>query len=68
MMLWLKKLVCRWRGHQFETFEDYTKCARCGKVNISRAQLLKQLIPGLNALFGMEYSKYKEAKPDEKNA
>ena len=27
---------------------------------ITRAQLLKELIPGLNALFGMEYSKYGE--------
>ena len=25
---------------------------------ISRAQLLKELLPGLNALFGMEYPKY----------
>ena len=24
---------------------------------ISRAQLLKELLPGLNALFGMEYSR-----------
>jgi len=27
---------------------------------ISRAQLLKELLPGLNALFGMEYKKYEE--------
>jgi hypothetical protein len=27
---------------------------------ISRAQLLKELIPGLNALFGLEYAKYGE--------
>jgi len=27
---------------------------------ISRAQLLKELVPGLNALFGLEYSKYGE--------
>ena len=27
---------------------------------ISRAQLLKELLPGLNALFGMEYAKYGE--------
>lgn len=27
---------------------------------ISRAQLLKELLPGLNALFGMEYKKYGE--------
>ena len=25
---------------------------------ISRAQLLKELLPGLNALFGLEYGKY----------
>lgn len=27
---------------------------------ISRAQMLKQLLPGLNALFGLEYNKYAE--------
>ena len=27
---------------------------------ISRAQLLKELLPGLNALFGMEYARYGE--------
>jgi len=27
---------------------------------ISRAQLLKELLPGLNALFGLEYNKYGE--------
>ena len=27
---------------------------------ISRAQLLKELLPGLNALFGMEYKTYGE--------
>lgn len=27
-------------------------------MTISRAQLLKELLPGLNALFGMEYDKY----------
>ena len=27
---------------------------------ISRAQLMKELLPGLNALFGMEYSRYPE--------
>ena len=29
-------------------------------VAITRAELLKELLPGLNALFGMEYSKYGE--------
>ena len=27
---------------------------------ISRAQLLKELLPGLNALFGLEYATYRE--------
>ncbi len=27
---------------------------------ISRSQLLKELLPGLNALFGLEYSRYGE--------
>ena len=27
---------------------------------ISRAQMLKELLPGLNALFGLEYSKYED--------
>ena len=29
-------------------------------MTISRAQLLKELLPGLNALFGMEYARYGE--------
>ena len=31
---------------------------------ISRAQLLKELLPGLNALFGMEYDRYGEEHKD----
>ena len=27
---------------------------------MSRAQMLKELLPGLNALFGMEYEKYED--------
>ena len=27
---------------------------------ISRAQMLKELLPGLNALFGLEYAKYED--------
>jgi hypothetical protein len=64
MMLWLKKLACYFRGHEFKAFEDHTSCTRCGKLTFSRAQLLKQLLPGLNVLFKMEYDEYK--KPKEK--
>ena len=31
---------------------------------ISRAQLLKELLPGLNALFGLEYAKYDNEHED----
>ena len=31
---------------------------------ISRAQLLKELLPGLNALFGLEYNKYDNEHED----
>jgi len=33
-------------------------------VAISRAQLMKQLVPGLNALFGLEYQRYQEEHKD----
>jgi len=35
---------------------------------ISRAQLLKELLPGLNELFGKEYAKYTEEIKDKFNA
>ena len=35
---------------------------------ISRAQLLKELLPGLNDLFGKEYAKYTEEIKDKVNA
>ena len=31
---------------------------------ISRAQALKELLPGLNALFGLEYKKYENEHAD----
>lgn len=33
---------------------------------ITRADLLKELLPGLNALFGLEYAKSEEEKLKEK--
>ena len=65
MMLWFKKLICRFRGHKFESFDTYDKCSRCGKIPISRAQLLKELLPALNVLFGMEYEKYEKIKKEK---
>ena len=61
MMLWFKKLVCRWWGHEFKAFQGCSRCTRCGKFTLSRAQLLEQLVPALNVLFKMEYAKHKEA-------
>jgi hypothetical protein len=65
MMLWFKKLVCYFRGHEFKAFQGCSRCTRCGKFTLSRAQLLEQLLPALNVLFKMEYDEYK--KPKEKN-
>jgi hypothetical protein len=67
MMLWFKKLICRWRGHKLEPFDACSKCTRCGKVQMSRAQLLKELLPALNLLFDIEYSKQREPKLKEQN-
>ena len=33
---------------------------------ITRSDLLKELMPGLNALFDLEYSKYTDEFPTEK--
>lgn len=60
---WMARLLCRWFGHRYRevSFEDENLhgsiCSRCGHTAISRAQLLKTLLPGLNELFGMEYQK-----------
>ena len=60
-MNWFWNWVCKWRGHNYKevSYEDQNLqgsiCQRCGHVAISRAQLLKTLLPGLNALFGMTY-------------
>jgi hypothetical protein len=59
-MNYLRKLWCKYFGHKYVGMV----CSRCGHVHISRADLLKELLPGLNALFGIEYKKYTE-KQDE---
>ena len=38
----------------------YNYCVRCGNMQISRAAILKELLPGLNKLFGMEYKEYQK--------
>jgi len=40
----------------------YNYCVRCGKMQTTRAALLKVLLPGLNKLFGLEFKKYQEGK------
>lgn len=59
-MNYLRKLWCKHFGHKYVG----TVCSRCGHVLISRAELLRALLPGLNALFGMEYKKYMEKHND----
>ena len=38
----------------------YNYCTRCGWMGVPRAALLAELLTGINALFGIEYSKYME--------
>jgi hypothetical protein len=37
------------------------------KMAISRKQLLAELLPGLNELFGIEYRKYGDGRRDDRN-
>ena len=63
--------ICRVRGQHtyvLKTFPpeaglpDGQICRYCGKVQVSRAQLLRVLLPALNELFGLEYKQYKKYK------
>ncbi len=52
----MKKLWCRLFGHKYIGLE----CKRCGLIQPSRAEVLAALLPGLNALFKLEYEKYQD--------
>jgi hypothetical protein len=53
-----RNVFCKVNGHRRINIVYRWKCFACGKRWISRNTLLNALLPGLNALFGLEYAKY----------
>ena len=52
------KYWCRFFGHRYSS----NGCPRCGHTTLSRAELLKQLMPELHKLFKQEYEKHGDIK------
>jgi hypothetical protein len=57
MIEWIKKKWCAKFGHDYAgTPAGSVVCNRCGHVLVeSRNELLKQLLPGLEQMFGIKY-------------
>jgi len=57
MIHWIKKKWCAKFGHNYEgNPTGAVVCKRCGHVLAeSRNELLKQLLPGLEQMFGIKY-------------
>ena len=53
-----RNVFCKVNGHRHINIGRFWKCFACGDWRITRKALLDELLPGLNALFGLEYPKY----------
>jgi hypothetical protein len=53
-----RNIFCKLNGHRRINLGRRWKCFACGKRWISRKALIDALLPGLKALFGLEYAKY----------
>ena len=53
-----RNVFCKVHGHKWINLQVRWKCFACGRRLITRKALLDVLLPGLNALFGLEYAKY----------
>ena len=62
-----RNVFCKVNGHRRVNIVYRWKCFACGKRWISRKTLLNLLLPGLNALFGLEYAKYDHTHEFERN-
>ena len=62
-----RNVFCKVNGHRRIHIGQLRKCFACGKRWISRKALLDALLPGLNALFGLEYPKYDHKLEYERN-
>ena len=62
-----RNVFCKVNGHRRVNIVYRWMCFACGKRWISRKTLLNLLLPGLNALFGLEYAKYDHTHEFERN-
>ena len=53
-----RNVCCKVNGHKWINLQVRWKCFACGRRRITRKALLDALLPGLNALFGLEYANY----------
>ena len=53
-----RNVFCKVHSHKWKDIGVFWKCFGCGRRLITRRALLAELLPGLNALFGLEYAKY----------
>lgn len=56
MIDWLKKKWCAKFGHNYVDRAGEVVCTRCGHgLGMSRNQILKQLLPDVEKMFGVKY-------------
>ena len=62
MIKWIKKKWCAKFGHDYRSRPlGAIACERCGHTLVeSRNDLLRQLLPGLEQMFGIKYKDIKE--------
>jgi hypothetical protein len=53
-----RNVFCKVNAHRWINIGHFWKCFACGDRRITRKALLDELLPGLNALFNLEYAKY----------
>ena len=56
MIHWIKKKWCARFGHNYTDRSEELVCTRCGhSLGMSRNQILKQLLPEVERMFGVKY-------------
>ena len=62
-----RNVFCKANGHRWINTGNFWKCFACACRRITRKALLDELLPGLKALFGLEYAKYDHTHEFERN-
>jgi hypothetical protein len=50
-----RNIFCKVNGHKWKNLRWRWQCFACGRHCITRRGLIDALLPGLNALFNLEY-------------